>query len=659
MVQNYDENMGTRTTVKHLKELYGLYAKFACKQPCNVADMTLLTRKGRGGMPRSTSLFTKYIQLGNTLTKKYILSLLRVYEVIELAPVVDISTVITDTGGREGYITFQNDFKSFLRTNPLIGLMKKTFLKELSDLGAMDKGKIPFHTTTKSGTEGPALANVHQQSLAINGEVKELLCSLSNRVYSEDLRPLIDFNQSIASKMKDDIFPVKTKTGKATSSLGRICFISDKGGKTRMVAIGNYWIQNTLLPYHKALYSVLRDLSQDGTFRQTQLFDQLCDLSKEFPIKATDLTAATDMFPLEIQRDVLEFFDEEIGKNWFSLFRNIEFDHEKTQVKYGTGGPMGIYSNWAMFAVTHHALVLYCFSNTNNWDLKGRYGIIGDDIAIANEAVAMDYERCIQLMKVKVNKTKSWIPQPNSLASFEFAKRYATGGEEMTALPPGLIKSGYDSYWNIPEIVSFLVKHNYLNVLETPLSRILHAFGVKPWMYEGMFVAFYISHLLGAAYQVTDKDMADLSVNVDVSGITPGFLLELRQERLIENILETASSKKTVATNTQALLSRLGMGTVDVSSLALSRVFDTQHINLALMQRKMMMIIYQRAVLLGDEALTIPKEIEMVRSIEYLTPVTFEDLQKGITHREDSIHNRGKVLRKLVKRSLESGVLPS
>jgi hypothetical protein len=573
---------------------------------------------------------------------------------------VDVSTVVTDTGGREGYKEFQDDFKSFLRTNPLLGLMKETFIRELTDIGKMDKGKIPFHTTTKSGTEGPALANVHLQSLAITGEVKDLLCALNNRVYPEDLKPILDFNQSIAQGLKDDIFPVKTKTGKAITSLGRLCFIPDKGGKTRMVAIGNYWIQNALLPYHKAMYSVLRDMSQDGTFRQTQLFDNLCDLSKEFTIKATDLSAATDLFPLEIQRDVLMFFDEEIGKNWFSLFRLLKFDHMETYIKYETGGPMGIYSNWAMFAITHHALVLYCFSKTNNWPLKGRYGIIGDDIAIANEAVAKDYEHYLQLLKVKINKTKSWLPQPNPLTSFEFAKRYAVGGVEMTALPPGLIKSGHDSYWNIPEVVSFLVKHNYSEILEAPLSKILNAFGVKPWMYKRMFVAFYISHLLGAPYQVTEKDMADLNVDVDVSGITPEFLLELRQERLIENILETASSKKLVASNTQALLTRLGLGTVDVSLLALNRVFDTQHVNLGKMQRKMMMIIHERAVMLGnEETLTIPKAIEMIRSIEYLTPVTFEDLQKGITHREDSIHNRGKVLRKLVKRSLESRALPS
>ena len=48
----------------------------------------------------------------------------------------------------------------------------------------------------------------------------------------------------------------------------RLAFLSDKGGKTRVVAIVDILSQSILKPVHDHLFSILRKIPEDGTFDQ-------------------------------------------------------------------------------------------------------------------------------------------------------------------------------------------------------------------------------------------------------------------------------------------------------------------------------------------------------------------------------------------------------
>jgi hypothetical protein len=48
----------------------------------------------------------------------------------------------------------------------------------------------------------------------------------------------------------------------------RLAFLSDKGGKTRVVAIVDILSQSLLKPVHDHLSNILRIIPQDGTFDQ-------------------------------------------------------------------------------------------------------------------------------------------------------------------------------------------------------------------------------------------------------------------------------------------------------------------------------------------------------------------------------------------------------
>lgn len=47
--------------------------------------------------------------------------------------------------------------------------------------------------------------------------------------------------------------------------LGRLAFLPEPGGKTRVIAIGDYFSQQVLKPLHEHLMEILRGMKTDGT----------------------------------------------------------------------------------------------------------------------------------------------------------------------------------------------------------------------------------------------------------------------------------------------------------------------------------------------------------------------------------------------------------
>lgn len=78
-------------------------------------------------------------------------------------------------------------------------------------------------------------------------------------------------------------------------SLGKLACFGDKEGKTRVVAIVDYWTQSALKPYHQALMSLLKRLETDCTFNQDN-YQRI--LSLPGPYASLDLSSATDRMPL-------------------------------------------------------------------------------------------------------------------------------------------------------------------------------------------------------------------------------------------------------------------------------------------------------------------------------------------------------------------------
>jgi len=82
----------------------------------------------------------------------------------------------------------------------------------------------------------------------------------------------------------------------------KLSYFPDKEGKTRVIAIGDYFSQAVLRGLHRYLFRVLKKIPQDCTFNQGGFKDALKGAEYYYSV---DLTAATDRFPIKVISAVL------------------------------------------------------------------------------------------------------------------------------------------------------------------------------------------------------------------------------------------------------------------------------------------------------------------------------------------------------------------
>jgi len=108
-----------------------------------------------------------------------------------------------------------------------------------------------------------------------------------------------------------------------------------------------------------------------------------------------------------------------------------QFDTPTGKISYRTGNPMGAYSSWNSFALAHHYVVYYCSRELGvNWS-NVPYVLLGDDIVIADRAIAEKYMETLTSLGVEFSLQKTHI----SPHMFEFAKRTFHKGVEVSPFP--------------------------------------------------------------------------------------------------------------------------------------------------------------------------------------------------------------------------------
>jgi hypothetical protein len=281
--------------------------------------------------------------------------------------------------------------------------------------------------------------------------------------------------------------------------LGRLAFKDEPAGKVRVFAMVDAFTQWMLTPVHKYIFSLLRLLPSDATFDQLGSVRRFTDLLKARGTKmvySLDLTAATDRLPLSLQTVLLGLIlDERFAMAWASLLvdrwytlptyqpavrattvkalgvepldpylrcatRKITDTEGRSKdhlfvsaVKYAVGQPMGARSSWAMLALTHHCIVWMAMARSNvNW-YPGLYLVLGDDIVIADEAVALSYLQIMEELGCPINLSKSLVSRNGS---FEFAKRFVHKGVDVS---PVSWRELFVSYVDVSVLLALVSKH--------------------------------------------------------------------------------------------------------------------------------------------------------------------------------------------------------
>lgn len=222
-------------------------------------------------------------------------------------------------------------------------------------------------------------------------------------------------------------------------TLQRLHNLYEAAGKVRTIAIVDYWTNFVLKPVHDWMFTLLELLPQDASFDQEGRVREFStrDYKEVF---SYDLKSATDLIPFVLYRALFGFiFPRKILDLWSDLLVARDFLIPKStlkahpshpvRIKYTTGQPMGALTSWASMALVHHALVLYAAVRARvvqeHQLLNFRdYMVLGDDIVIANKAVAEMYVSIMKELKVPLSLSKSHF---SDIGMFNFANQTFVG----------------------------------------------------------------------------------------------------------------------------------------------------------------------------------------------------------------------------------------
>jgi hypothetical protein len=354
--------------------------------------------------------------------------------------------------------------------------VKKFSLKR--DLPAFSKDIL--YLSMKAGPDGPATLTSYHNLLQYSYEEMQSIFNITDEQGSDF------FCKSYKHAWINNLQPIKSKTN------GVLSYVKDPEAKLRIIAISDYYTQLYLKPVHNIILFILkRNFKEcDRTFNQDP-WHKWDDNNESF--WSLDLSSATDRFPIDLQRRLLvRIFDEKFARSWSYLLSNRKFTTPKGDiVKYSTGQPMGTYSSWAVFALTHHLLVHYCAFLEGIEDFN-QYILLGDDIVIKNDKVANRYTSVLTSMGVEVSLNKTHV----SKDTYEFAKRWIKplSKTEVTGIP---LKGIINNFKN--PFVVFIILYDY--------------FKIKNNLYTSKFSLVELLHRLYFKFSITKSKKVNLSLN--------------------------------------------------------------------------------------------------------------------------------------------------
>lgn len=288
--------------------------------------------------------------------------------------------------------------------------------------------EMTYHLTHKNGPNGSALRTSDKDVAGLMKDMKIFEAVKQVQVSLADTNPL----NSEFTVAKEGIN-------------SKITQFPEKSGKTRTIAVIDYYSQRCLRPLHKGLMDVLRRLKSDGTYSHNNVgkFAQRCTSDKDY-ILCADLTAATDRFPKRIQEALLHELvkDKDLATALWTILADRTFTvaWSGEEVQYAAGQPMGAYASWPLFALSHHLVVEYCANKVKTNHISRKYKMIGDDVIIRDKRTGSEYLKVIQDLGLEINFNKTVVSDRKAnYSSSEVAKQLYLNGTNLTPLTPGII----------------------------------------------------------------------------------------------------------------------------------------------------------------------------------------------------------------------------
>lgn len=447
------------------------------------------TRTGIPGI--IPSLHRSAIRRGSKIHIRFWLTLFNLYRILDIPVKAKIQTIILPSSMDPSLVL------------PLLSTFIPVFLKEISKIAGHrvtlirslhpSKGPLwlmkllkakPFSISTSSPV---VRARYDDVSSPISTSPAGLIYAAKAWLANPDLYSIFsDWCKMTGSQYLLNRIEMWSKVPKAnidakgTPHLGKLGFKEEAAGKLRVFAMVDPFTQWALKPLWDLLVELLSRLPQDGTLDQMKPVSRLLKDKPKGPFYSFDLSAATDRLPVIVQAQLLGYF---LGAHATNLWKAIligrpyyipknSYDGVPSDavVYYETGQPMGALTSWGMLAFTHHLMVQWSSYRVNpsSYTWFSHYAVLGDDIVIADKAVAEEYVKTCQLLGVEIGLAKSLL-SPSGKA-LEFAKRTFVDSTDVSPVP-------FKEYWVATQMVTagleFARKYN----ISAPQFLKLHGAG--------------------------------------------------------------------------------------------------------------------------------------------------------------------------------------
>lgn len=495
---------GQLWTIQRIKDLRLIYTRFISGEPFKVFPGRIgLNAKG---LPKALPYFNELVESGDRRSISFVLTHLSVSRAIPGTKDPSTAT-ITDASTKDNEIISE-----------LTALIPE-FFKENGIRGGnqifWEPSKIRL--TNKAGPEGRAtlfswrdavvvpisiIENITEMSPELGNYILQLrnswpvaIVKKAHQRLKHNFKTFWDSlnKRSLAMKAKDVWAPVSMVGYDDTVSLynskfqdseriRKLSIIEDPEAKARVIAIFDFWSQEALKAVHDLEFKILRDnLSQDRTFTQDPIISNKQDTESFHSI---DLTAATDRFPIEIQENVVEaLFNRPFARAWKSLLVDHEFyvPWNGSTVKYNAGQPMGAYSSWSTFAISHHLVVFAAAKLVGISNFK-EYILLGDDIVIYNDRVAEQYKLLMKRLGVDTSPHKTH----TSKTTYEFAKRWFMEGKEITGIQVRGLLDSMGKYHLIYQMVYTLYERGQIAMVPVTIPDLILSLYTRTGTYARM-----------------------------------------------------------------------------------------------------------------------------------------------------------------------------
>nr|QIR30233.1 RNA-dependent RNA polymerase [Plasmopara viticola lesion associated mitovirus 10] len=476
-------NNGVQYTVRYMKAVKLHITRYMCGHPLMVNKA--LVSVDTEGFPTKFHYLKELIN-GSTDQKRLVLSLLSYNRAIKPKSNKDLP--------KPDYTTITNPYKGKEYTIPhwfIKDFVKKYKLKLPrpqwdNSLHYISNKSSPFGQATLSGMFG-LFYFIHHAPHILGYFLEMLGETLYKNLLEGTIRLVYTDHRSFTASNR--------------MAEGKLSIVKDPELKMRVIAMVDYYSQWLLKPIHLDILNKLRNFKCDRTFTQDPFHNWGKTMGNNF--WSLDLSAATDRFPISLQEKLMgHIYDPQLASAWRKIL--VERDYmtpEGNQLRYAVGQPMGAYSSWAVFTISHHLVVQWC-SYLCKQDDFDKYILLGDDIVINNDKVANKYITIMTRLGVDISVAKTHV----SKNTYEFAKRWIKSKKEITGLPlRGILNNTKSIQTIIINVVSYLYRLNPISPYSTReiLARSLKGLKInKRYLSFGYLYPLIDSSLLMIRYHL-------------------------------------------------------------------------------------------------------------------------------------------------------------